>query len=76
LWIYFIKKIPNGGIGIDIETRAAQKDKLYILLRIKKEYQSEGIKILALLEEAINNAMAVMEAEDVVYVEKQVAKLG
>ena len=55
-----------------IETRVSQKDKLYTLLRVKKEYESHGMKILPILEEAIKTAIASMDAEDVAYVEKQV----
>jgi len=54
------------------ELRANQKKHLYTLLnlaRINKGFQIEG------LDEVINEAMAVMEAEDVAYVEKMIAKL-
>ena len=57
-----------------IETRVAQKEKLYILLRTKKGYESKGLEILPFLEETINYTVASMEAEDVAYVEKKVAE--
>lgn len=56
-----------------IETRVAQKDKLYTLLSIKKEYENAGIVVLPGLQKAINHVSATMEAEDVSYVEKQIA---
>jgi len=59
-----------------IETRVAQKERLYSLLRVKKVYEIEGVKVLPVLEDAIEYAMAGMEAEDVSYVEKQVSKLN
>jgi DNA helicase HerA-like ATPase len=55
-----------------IETRVAQKEKLYALLRVKKGYQDAGLEVLAVLEEAIEYAKAPMEAEDISHIEKQV----
>ena len=56
------------------ETRVAQKDKLYTLLFVKKAYVTAGIEVLPALNEAIRAAKAVMDAEDVAYVEKQVSQ--
>ena len=56
-----------------IETRVAQKEKLYDLLFVKKAYEKAGIKILPELKQTIRAAMAAMEAEDIAHVEKQVA---
>ncbi|MCL2171571.1 MAG: hypothetical protein FWB71_05400 [Defluviitaleaceae bacterium] len=53
-----------------IETRVAQKDKLYSLLHIKRAYEKQSIVILPELEQVIESTIAVMEAEDVAYVEK------
>ena len=53
-----------------IETRVAQKDKLYALLKVKKAYLDAGMAILPALEDAIGVAIAPMEAEDVAHVEK------
>ena len=56
-----------------IETRVAQKEKLYTLLVVKKAYETAGLAILPELKQAINYAMAAMETEDIAHVEKQVA---
>ena len=58
-----------------IETRVAQKEKLFALLRVKKGYESAGEKVLPVLKEAIYYALAAMEAEDIAHIEKQVAEL-
>jgi len=55
-----------------IETRVAQKDNLFVLLRLKKFNQSEGIKVHPYLNEVITRAKSSMDAEDVAYVEKMV----
>ena len=57
---------------MSIETKVAQKDKLYTLLSIKKEYEDSGLEIKSKLEYAISFSKAVMNPEDVAYVEKQV----
>jgi len=57
-----------------IETRVAQKEKLYSLLVVLKAYQRAGLTILPELRQAIRYAMAAMEAEDIAHVEKQVEK--
>jgi len=57
-----------------IETRVAQKDKLYALLFVKKAYEDAGIKVLPALIQTINFAKASMEQEDVAYIEKQIAE--
>jgi|GEM_PF-1201885 len=58
-----------------IETRVAQKDKLYGLLLVQKAYEHQGAGTAQELDRLISNARAVMEAEDVAYVEKEVAKV-
>jgi len=55
-----------------IETRVAQKEKLYSLLVVKKAYEKAGMEILPELTQAIRYAMAAMESEDIAHVEKQV----
>ena len=55
-----------------IETRVAQKDKLFALLEVKKAYEEAGIEILPAFYQAISRAKAVMDAEDIAYVEKQI----
>ena len=59
----------EGGVGVAlaVEIRERQKDKLSILLRIKKA--NDGIEVNGLKEEIIQ-ALAVMEEADVVWVEK------
>ena len=54
------------------EIRADQKDRLFDLLKMKKD--NPGIVIVG-LEENILKAMAVMEKEDVAWVEKMIALL-
>lgn len=61
---------------MEFDTRVIQKDKLYLLLRVKKDYLSAGYKILPFLADAISFAKAAMDAEDVAYVEKQIAQRG
>ena len=58
-----------------IETRVAQKDKLYALLRVKKAYLDKKAEVLPELEEAIRTAIAPMEAEDVAHIEKLVGMI-
>ncbi|MCL1996510.1 MAG: hypothetical protein FWG63_09915 [Defluviitaleaceae bacterium] len=57
------------------ETRVAQKDKLYSLLIVKKAYEDADIEVLDTLTQTIQYAKAVMEPEDVAYIEKHVAEL-
>ena len=54
------------------EMRTAQKDKLYDLLTIKIKNTSTTVNGL---DELINKAEAVMEEEDVAWVEKKIAQL-
>jgi ABC-type transporter Mla MlaB component len=58
-----------------IEIQIAQRDKLYDLLALKKVMQNEkdsaGYKLLL---EQIRKTKAVMQAEDVAYVEKMLAE--
>ena len=58
-----------------IETRVAQKDKLHTLLSIQRLIEKAGYPNLPELTFMINQACAVMEAEDVAYVREQIAKL-
>lgn len=55
-----------------LEMRTSQKDRLFDLLKVKKD--NPNISIIG-LEESILRTMAVMEKEDVAWVEKMVAKL-
>ena len=55
-----------------LETKVAQKEKLYCLLKVKKAYVEQGVEVLMALEDEIERAKAAMEADDVAYVEKQV----
>ena len=54
-----------------IETRVAQKDKLYALLAVKRACINENVRVVQELEKQIEQAKTVMEPEDVAYVEKQ-----
>ncbi|MCL2171248.1 MAG: hypothetical protein FWB71_03765 [Defluviitaleaceae bacterium] len=56
-----------------IETRVAQKEKLYALLVVQKALDDKGIQEKE-LERQIGTAIAPMEAEDVAYVKEQAAK--
>ena len=58
-----------------IETRVAQKDKLYTLLYVRKLTLQKGLTDFPEMEALIIQAIAVMEAEDVAYVREQIAKL-
>ena len=55
-----------------IETRVAQKEKLYALLVVKRAYKEADIQILPELENGIEAAMAAMDDEDILHVEKRV----
>ena len=57
-----------------IETRVAQKDKLYSLLLVKRAYEKKGLEVIKDLKWAVNYAMAAMEQEDIAWVEKQVER--
>ena len=59
-----------------IETRVAQKEKLFSLLVVKKGYQDKGMEVLHILQQTIEFAMAGMDAEDIAHVEKQVKQVG
>jgi len=63
-----------GGDYMAIETRVAQKEKLYSLLVVKKAYEKAGLVILQELETSINYAKAGMDPEDIAYIEKQIAQ--
>ena len=58
-----------------IETRVAQKEKLYALLAVRKAYEDAGIEILQELKSQIRQTIAVMEAEDVAYVREQLQQV-
>jgi hypothetical protein len=60
---------------MSIETRVAQKDKLHTLLTVQKLIANAGYPSLPEIEFLVNQAIAVMEAEDVAYVREQIAKL-
>jgi len=55
-----------------IELRASQKSELFDLLKLKKDNESANLKGL---NELILKMKAVMEAEDVAYVEKIISEL-
>lgn len=59
-----------------IEIRIAQKDKLYTLLYVQALTIKRGLTDFKELELLINQACAVMEAEDVSYVREQIAKIS
>ena len=54
-------------MGTDLEIRTNQKNHLKVLLKIKRENKDVKIKEL---QEAIDEAMVVMEQEDIAWVEK------
>ncbi|MCL2171249.1 MAG: hypothetical protein FWB71_03770 [Defluviitaleaceae bacterium] len=56
-----------------IETRVAQKEKLFGLLIVQKALNQKGVTERE-LERPIDYAEAAMEAEDVAYVRDKVAK--
>ena len=58
-----------------IDTRVAQKDKLYTILFIKHAIEKAGQPVLLEIHLLENLAMAAMEPEDVAYVQKQIAFL-
>ena len=55
-----------------IETRVAQKDKLFDLLLIKAALEEEGQALPRILTLIIRQTIASMEAEDVAYVQQQI----
>ena len=69
-----MKGYTKGGDEMAIETRVAQKEKLYTLLVVKKAYTDAGMKVLPELSQAIRYAMAAMQPEDIAHVEKQIAQ--
>jgi len=59
-----------------IEIRTTQKDKLFDLLKLKKVLLKDNATInLDALNDLIVKTKAIMEAEDVAYVEKMIAEL-
>ena len=50
---------------MSFETRVAQKEKLHVLLYVRKAYEKAGMAILPALKDAIVQAVSVMDAEDV-----------
>ena len=61
-------------MATNAEIQVEQRTRLYILLKLKKENEEAGIKVIG-LDSQINMTMAVMNEADVAYVEKMVAKL-
>ena len=58
-----------------LETRVAQKEKLFVLLKVKKDYEQKNLPVISSLHDAISYAKAAMEPEDVAYIEKQIEQL-
>ena len=58
----------------NLEMRTSQKDKLFDLLMLKRDNEKAGIKVNGLANLIIKSE-AVMEAEDVAWVEKKIAEL-
>ena len=61
-------------MATNTEIQVEQRTRLYILLKLKKENEEAGVKVIG-LDAQINMTMAVMNETDVAYVEKMVAKL-
>ncbi|MCL1821007.1 MAG: hypothetical protein FWG36_10190 [Oscillospiraceae bacterium] len=59
----------------NLEMRVMQKTALYELLKLKRDNEKSGNKVDGLFD-LINKTEATMEAEDVAWVEKKIAKLG
>ena len=59
-------------MATNLEIRVGQRDKLYVLLKLKAD--NSGVKING-LEEAINASEAVMDQEDVAWVEKKISQI-
>ncbi|MDR2531597.1 MAG: hypothetical protein LBC82_02005 [Oscillospiraceae bacterium] len=58
----------------NLETRVMQKTNLFDLLILKKDNEKKGIHVDG-LDKLIVKTEAIMEAEDVAYVEKKIAQL-
>jgi len=58
----------------NIEIRVMQKSELFDLLKLKRDNQNTGNDLKG-LNDLITKKKAIMEAEDVAYVEKMVAEL-
>ena len=61
-------------MGTSLELRTSQKDKLFDLLVIKMENEKAGIEVKG-LKSVITKAKALMEQEDIAFVEKMVKEL-
>jgi len=59
----------------ELEIRTVKKDELYDLLTLKEDLKAGGNPNLKALDKLINKKEAVMDAEDVAYVEKKIAEL-
>jgi len=59
---------------LGIEIRVLQKSELFDLLKLKRDNDNTGNNLKG-LNDLITKKKAVMEAEDVAYVEKMVAEL-
>ena len=56
----------------NLEIRTGQRDKLYVLLKLRAVNKNIEVKEL---NEAINAAEATMDEEDVAWVEKKIAQM-
>jgi len=61
-------------MATNTEIKIVQKTALFDLLKLKRDSEKSGIKFEA-LDELIIKTEAVMEEEDVAYVEKKIAQL-
>jgi len=61
-------------MATDTEIKIVQKTALFDLLKLKRDSEKSGIKFET-LDELIIKTEAVMEEEDVAYVEKKIAQL-
>ena len=59
-----------------IETRVAQKEKLYSLLAIKKAFELANMEMHPEVSRQIRQAKAAMVEEDISHVEKQVESIN
>ena len=61
-------------MATNAELKIVQKTALYDLLMLKMENEKSGVNLVG-LNRLINKTKAVMEAEDVAYVEKMIEQL-
>jgi hypothetical protein len=62
-------------MGTSLELRTSQKDKLFDLLVIAMENEKAGIEVIG-LKSVITKSKALMEQEDIAFVEKMVKELA